>query len=125
MRFASLVGVVLMSWVSFSHAQQVATGNYIGAYSGERRPTGISLEIKSADNGRIQGSVTTNSRTCNGTFAVEGTYQDNKIEIQSAAQRGRTGDCAELKLELVANGNKLTGRFNGDRGVWREVQLSK
>lgn len=125
MRFAAyLIGIVLLSCVGVSHAQQTVEGKYTGTRAGEKRPVGLSLEITSAQNGKVQGSVTLTQQRCGGIFPVEGAYQDNKIELRAAAG-GRTGDCGERKLELVASGNELTGRMLGDSGEWREVKLSK
>lgn len=125
-KFARLTGFLLMLFAGLSCAQQVATGKYTGSISGERKPVGVTFEVKNADNGKISGTVTTFGRGgCAGAIDVEGTYEGGKMLLQSAAGRGATKDCGDLKLELAVDGSSLKGRFMGENSIWRDVQLSR
>lgn len=125
MNFTRLAGILLMLCSGLVYAQQVSTGKYTGTRSGERKPVGVTLEIKSAENGKLSGIITTFGRACKGAIEIEGTYEGGKVQLQSSPGRGAANDCGEIKLELVAEGNNLKGRFMGEDAVWRDVQLSK
>jgi hypothetical protein len=125
MNFAGLAGIVLMLCSGLTYAQQISTGKYTGSRLGERKPVGVTLEIKSAENGKLSGTLTTYGRGCAGAIEIEGTYEGGKIQLQTPPGRGTAKDCEEIKLELVADGNNLKGRMMGERDIWRDVQLSK
>ena len=107
-------------------AQQGIVGKYNGSLQRERgRTSGITIEITSAEDGKLKGSYTSHGAgVCGGIFPIEGTYQGNKLEF-TAAKGGSTGDCLERKFEVVLDGNKLVGQMRQQTGEMGKVQLSK
>ena len=105
--------VALSAGLMMSYAQQGLVGTYVGEYR-ERQPEGYprtqtaTLEITSAQSGKLTGKYNLASFGCGGTYEVEGTYQDNKLDMRtkSGALRG----CGDEQLMPMTQGNKLVGK---------------
>jgi len=126
MNRAILGGLALSLCALAVHAQQGIVGKYNGALERARgRTSGITIEITSAENGKLKGSYTSHGRgVCGGIFPIEGTYQGNKLEF-TADRGGPTGDCLERKFEVVSDGDKLVGQMLQQSGESGKVHLSK
>jgi len=121
-----VVGLALSLCSLAVHAQQGIVGKYNGTLvRASGKSSGITIEITSAENGKLKGSYTSHGRgVCGGIFPIEGTYQGNKLEF-TAAKGGPTGDCLERKFEVVSDGDKLVGQMLQQSGDSGKVQLSK
>ena len=121
-----IVGLALSVFALAVDAQQGIVGKYNGTLVRERgRSSGITIEITSAEDGKLKGSYTSHgSGVCGGIFPIEGTYQGNKLQF-TAAKGGPTGDCLERKFEVVLDGDKLVGQMQQQTGELGKVQLSK
>jgi hypothetical protein len=119
------VGLLLLSYSACVLAQEALVGQYSGFYVG-RTNSGVevrehlTLEIKSAQDGKLQGTATRfydgivrhgGYSQCRGDYVLEGTYQDNNIVLESIGPGGHAGDC-RTTLRLVVEGDKLIGRMN-------------
>ena len=124
MKTVIAISLVLLSYSTSLLAQQTLVGKYSGNYIQKTgrgdESRGLTLEIASAENGKLKGTaVRVEKGSCSGKYEVEGTYQDNKIVVRSVGGGGAASDCG-LRLQLVAEGNKLVGKFGP-----RDVELSR
>ncbi len=127
MKLTVATGLGILVCAASLHAQETLVGKYSGTFNLTTR-TGahgiaITMEITNAANGKLQGKANRHSAGragtgCAGEYKLEGTYQDNKLEITSEAG-GPAKDCI-LHFHLVAEGNKLRGKM-GDL----DTELSK
>jgi len=86
-------------------------------------PIAISLEITSASDGKLQGRASRSHSSkagmgCVGEYKLEGTYQGDKIEMQSQPG-GPAGDCT-MDLHLTRVGGNLRGTMGKS-----DVEFSK
>lgn len=122
MKSTVAVGLLLLSYSACVLAQEALVGQYSGFYVSktntgveERNP--LTLEIKTTEDGKLQGTATRlfvgrnlrGAAKCKGDYVLEGTYQDNTIVLTGPG--GAAGDC-RTTLRLVVEGDKLTGRMN-------------
>jgi len=117
MRIRTLgIGIALFSCSTLSYAQQELIGKYegnwtvaAGSHSGGF-PNWGTLKIVSAENGKLSGTFTVGNLSCRGEYSIEGSYQDNKLEMRvgQGAMRG----CGGELLMLVVQGNKLVGTYS-------------
>jgi hypothetical protein len=101
------------------YAQESLVGKYAGTFvvptnSRGMVPLAISLDITSAADGKLQAKALRSQSSlvgqgCAGEYDLEGTYQGNKIDMKSGPG-GPAKDCF-MRLRLVAQGNKLTGKL--------------
>ena len=124
MKTVVAMGLVFLSYSTSLLAQQTLVGKYAGNYIQKTvrgdETRGLTLEITGADDGKLKGTANSFEKgTCAGKYEVEGTYQDNKIVVRSVGGGGAASDCS-LRLQLVAEGNKLVGKFGP-----RDVELSR
>jgi hypothetical protein len=128
MKLAVAFGTCFLVFAASSHAQENFVGKYSGNFNLQTRqrgiiPIGMSLEITSAADGKVQGKASRHAdsragRGCEGEYKVAGTYKGNKIEMRSEPG-GPAKDCI-MRLQLVAEGNKLKGKMGAS-----DVELSK
>jgi len=110
-----------MVLASSLYAQETLVGKYAGTFviqSTNRGvvPIGISLEITSAAEGKLQGKANRSHESrigegCAGEYKLAGTYKGNNIRMRSEPG-GPAKDCV-LNFRLVADGKKLKGKMNG------------
>lgn len=123
LKFAIVVLTLCTMWQPLVlNAQDSLIGKYTGSY--ERRTNrgderyGVELNIVSVENGIAKGTAVRNGRQCPGTYPVEGTVKDNRLELKSG--KGGTADDCAANFRLVAEGNKLKGTMGST-----PVELSK
>lgn len=130
MKLAIAIGTVFSIIAASVCAQQTLVGKYSGNFMqstkyGEK-PVGITLDITSVEDGKVNATAVRfasgGTGGCAGTYKLQGTHQDNNIDIKAVEKSGSAGDCG-MRLQLVAAGNKLTGKF-GEQGE-RDIALSK
>ena len=124
MKTVIAISLVFLGYSTSLLAQQTLVGKYTGNFIQKTvrgdESRGLTLEIASAENGKLKGTaVRVEKGTCAGKYEVEGTYKENKVDVRSVGGGGAGGDCS-LSLRLVAEGNKLTGTFGQ-----RPVELSR
>ena len=131
MKFAiGLIGSTLMVFAPGLHAQSELVGKYSGSLSavdfrGRDKSYGISVEITSAENGRLAGTLTNEgSRGCPGKSAMAGTYEGNKVTFATVKGDDKNQGCGVQRFEGVADGGKLVGKMPHN-GAPHDVQLSK
>jgi hypothetical protein len=125
MKLAVTTGLILLLGSTCLHAQQALVGTYNGTFTAKIRSSsaeiqvGLKLEITSAENGALKGTlINYGTAGCGGQYKLEGTYQDDKLQLTSD-KGGRAGDCT-LQFQLTAEGNKLVGKMGPN-----DVTLSK
>jgi hypothetical protein len=128
MKLAVAFGFCFLVFAASSHAQENLVGKYSGHFMLPTQtrgiiPIGLSLEITSAADGKVEGKANRYAdsragRGCEGEYKVAGTYEGNKIEMKSEPG-GPAKDCI-MRLQLVAEGRKLKGKM----GTF-DVELSK
>jgi hypothetical protein len=96
-------------------AQQGLIGTYAGAYmekeDGSRRAHQYgTLELVSVQDGKVVGKFRL-EQDCRGTYQVDGTYQNNKLDLRTGA--GSLMGCGGEQLLLEMQGNKLVGTISG------------
>lgn len=130
MKFAVMVGSILFIFSTCLYAQQSLVGKYSGSLTapdgrGNPRQQGISIEITSAENGSLKGTIT-NAPTvpCYGTYAMEGTYDGNKVILAAVEAASTTRGCVPLRFQGVAEGNRLVGKMPWN-GAPRDLTVSK
>ena len=123
----AILGIVVFALLlssAVAHAQQTLVGKYEGGFQFHSPaasglvyiPAG--LEISRAADGKVAGTFEIFRYQCRDRYAVEGTYQDNKLSLQIA--KGSIMDCGGGVLTLVAEGSKLSGRLGAS-----EIELSR
>jgi len=118
-RVGVVLGIFLMS-ASASYAQQSLVGKYRGEYwerieDGHRgRPVTqiATLEIATAQDGKVTGKYTLDSNYCRGSYEIQGTFLDNKLELKTSD--GPTRDCVGQMLMLQVQGDKLVGNTSAE-----------
>jgi hypothetical protein len=121
------IGIALFSCSTLLSAQQ----GLIGSYEGRFVHTGFAgygpqhtyatLEIANADNGKLAGKLKIERHwayACEGDYVVQGTYQDNKLDLLTS--EGVKRGCGKESLVLTVQGNKLVGTFGSS-----EIELGK
>jgi len=128
MKLTVVAGLVFSIFTGSLFAQESLVGKYSGGFmtrvtQGDQLVT-LVLEITSVEGGKVKAKALRGAVgnfgpgvACAGEYQMEGTYENNKLVIKSVAGPG--GDC-RLGFVLVAEGNKLKGRFGK-----RDVELSK
>jgi len=121
-------GSCLLVFAALLHAQENLVGKYNGTFQLQTQsrgvlPIAISLEITNAVGGKLQGKASRSHNNkagqgCAGEYKLEGTYQGDKIEMESEAG-GAAKDCV-MRLHLVAEGSKLKGKMGTS-----DVEFSK
>lgn len=121
-------GFVLLILAASAYAQESLVGKYAGTFNLQTQsrgvvPIAISLEIMSASDGKVQGRASRSHSSkagmgCIGEYKLEGTYQGDKIEMQSQPG-GPAGDCT-MDLHLTREGGKLRGTMGKS-----DVEFSK
>lgn len=120
----ALVGLVFavpLCFSTISFAQQGLTGTYAGSFPAAGKKAfmqQVALEIQSAEGGKLSGKFTTYAGACSGVYRVEGSYQDDKLEM--LVKEGSVAGCANNKLVLSVQGNKLVGKIDAT-----ELQLTR
>lgn len=98
-----------------SYAQQGLMGKYEATYSGVTTGRGVpwtqylTLEITTAENGKMAGKLNVARLGCSGDYLIDGTYQDSKLEMKT--NEGAKTGCGKVPLVLVPQGNKLVGTY--------------
>ena len=123
MRVVVACGSMALLIAASALAEDAVVGKYSGSYSAQSAvPVALSLDIKSADNGVIQGvgirSVPRAGSSCNGEFAFKGTLKGDRINVV-AEKFGSSGDCT-FRFNGTVSGNKLVGKVGQI-----DVELSK
>ena len=116
------IGVAVLFCSTFSYGQQTLTGTYEGKWmfgSGSRNYYNYgTLTIASAENGKISGKFAVARYACMGEYLIEGTYQNDKLEMRTG--EGTLRDCGNQPFVVVVQGNKLVGTYSTF-----EIELSK
>ena len=130
MKLAIAIGMVFSICAASVCAQQTLVGKYSGTFMqktkyGEQAAR-ITLDITSVEDGKVKATAVRfaggGTGSCAGSYEMQGTHQENNVDITAVKTGGSAGDC-DMRLQLVAAGNKLTGKF-GEKGE-RDVTLSK
>jgi len=105
---------MLFSTIAFP--QQGLPGTYIAYYAdpaldgvGRPQQQSATLEIESVQDRKVNGSLFIGRFFCRGKYDIQGTYQDNKLEMRVGA--GALKDCGEVQLLLEVRGEKLVGKL--------------
>jgi hypothetical protein len=110
------IGIALLSCSALLYAQQGLLGTYKAWYKtgqlGHKQSNSATLEITSAENGKIAGKLTI-SGECDGDYVIAGTYQDSKLEMLTS--EGALRGCGKETLLFVAQGNKLVGTMGAEK----------
>jgi len=109
-------------------AQQNLIGSYQGGYEhegqgvgqkrGQTAIAGVKLEIKTLEGDRVTGTWHLLRGKCQGEYPVSGSYRNGQLVLQAAG--GAKEGCANSKLRLTADGEKLVGTYGK-----HELTLSK
>jgi len=109
----AVLGIAILLCPALSYSQQSLIGTYEGGWiydAGYRQyRNSVIIKISSVDNGKVSGKLTLPAYSCNGEYSLEGTYQDNKLELRTG--EGARFDCGKETLVLVVQGNKLVGKY--------------
>ena len=122
MKLAIVTGSILFVCSALAYAQEALVGKYTGsmaataAHGGNVVQVGIVIDITSAENGRLKGTITNTGQTCGGTFPMEGGYRDNSLKFAMLEGGGVQG-CRPLRFVGAAEGNKLVGKFSWAGGM--------
>src|SRR6266850_3604469 len=113
------LGSGLLILAASSQAQENLVGKYNGTFMLQTQsrgvlPVAISMEITSAAGGKLQGTASRSHNNkagmgCIGEYKLQGSYQGNKIEMES--EPGGPAKGCVMQLRLVAEGNKLKGKM--------------
>lgn len=130
MKLAIAIGMVFSICAASVCAQQTLVGKYSGTFMQKTKygdkPASITLDITSVEDGKVIATAVRfgggGTGGCAGTYKMQGTHQDNNVDITAVEKSGSAGDCG-MRLQLVASDNKLTGKF-GEQGE-RDITLSK
>lgn len=95
-------------------------GRYTGNYFDASDMIGLTLVISSIENGVVKAAATLGGRGCEGQYPMQGTFQNNRLDLNATRKGGPAGDCP-LSLSLAAQGNTLVGAT----GDGNKVQLSR
>ena len=123
LKFAIVVLTLCTMWQPFVvYAQESFVGKYTGSYErktnrGDER-YGVELNIASVENGIVKGTAIRHGRQCPGSYPIEGTMKENRLELKSG--KGGTADDCAANFRLVAEGNKLKGTMGST-----SVELSR
>lgn len=114
MRVQAAIVVALLCCAGISYAQQGLVGSYYGEYPeptghGWPKIQGLTLKIVSAKDGKIAGQLVLGSNECVGNYELEGSYQDNKLEMKTS--EGSLRGCGQQPVTLEVQGDKLVGRY--------------
>ena len=106
------IGIALFFCSTLSYAQQGLIGSYEGRFmqtNPAERSTriGSTLEIKSAENGKLAGIFKISNEYCRGEYLIQGTYNESRLEMLTG--EGTKRDCGKESLVLIVQGNKLVG----------------
>ena len=117
---------VLLSCSAMSYAQQGLIGTYKGEYmerQAENYPKiqNVTLEITSAQNGKLAGKYRLEDFGCRGTYEIEGTYQDDKVNLRTSG--GSIVGCDQQQLMLQIQGNKLVGNVTAEAPLRPGIEL--
>ena len=121
-RLAGIIALLLCSLEA--HSEQTLVGKYEGTY--RFHPAAASnyiyipaaLEITRAADGKVAGNLEILRYQCRDNYAVEGTYQDNKLTLKVAPSP--VLECGGQSLTLTAEGSKLRGTLAAS-----EIELSR
>ena len=112
MKTSVAAGLIVLVWSTAIGAQQTLVGKWGGKLSerGGRdiRQTNVTMEITSAENGKLKGTMSLfpmGRRGCKGQYVLEGTFADNKVELKSS--KGEV--FCDMQFQLVAESNTLKG----------------
>jgi hypothetical protein len=121
MRSVFTTGLILLSCSACLPVQEGLVGQYSGYFLARTRTSEIrerlTLEIQTAQDGKLKATATryfsgtrlvAGAGMCMGDYVLEGTYQDDNIELRSVGPGGAAGGC-RMTLRLVVEGDKLTG----------------
>jgi hypothetical protein len=127
MKLNVAVGLLLLICSASSLSQEALVGQYSGFFVARTRTSEIrerlTLEIQTAQGGKLKATATryfsgtrlvAGAGMCMGDYVLEGTYQDDKIELRSVGPGGAAGDCRMI-LRLAVEGDKLTGMMDKRR----------
>ena len=94
-------------------AEDNVVGKYSGSYTAQNGvPVAITLDIKSADGGALQGvgtrSVPRPNAPCTGEFPFKGTVKGDRVNVV-ADKYGSAGDCT-FRFNGTVAGSKLVGK---------------
>jgi hypothetical protein len=104
---------------ALAYAQQEMVGTFDGSYfvSGANHPMrySVTLTITGVEDGKVAGKFNIDASVCSGDYPIQGTYQDNKLNL-------RTGDgsmrgCGQDAIEMVLKGNQLVGKIAGFNAI--------
>ena len=101
-------------------ADELTPGKYSGSFSSGRSTISIVLDIKSVENGTVQGigerhgtdqSGKRFQRGCIGSFPLKGTAKGDTIDLQSAEKFGGSGEECQFRIRGTVSGNKILGKI--------------
>jgi hypothetical protein len=109
------IGIAFLCSSILSYAQQGLIGTYEGPYfevtNGEwPRRHSTTLHITSAENGKLAGKFHVSGPSCQGDYVIDGTYQDNKLELRTS--EGGVPGCGNRKFILNIESDKLVGKYD-------------
>ena len=122
--------LMLLAASSAIGAESSIVGQYTGSLAaparrgGADRQWGIVIDIRSAEAGKLSGTLTNSSQSeCRGQYPAEGWLKGDQVHFQMTETREIQG-CAKLLFQGFVEGDKLVGkmRFNDEP---RELILKK
>ena len=122
MKLNLVTGSILFVCCALAYAQQALVGKYMGSMTtttplgGNVVQVGIIIDITSAENGQLKGTIINTSQVCGGSFASEGTYKENRLRF-AMIEGSKVQGCRPLLFVGAAEGNKLVGKFSWSGGM--------
>ena len=127
MKIKIIVGLSFFFAANCGFTQDLPIGKFSGSLvaqgTGRVQQFGISVDITSAENGNLKGTLQNVGQICGGIFPMEGTLDGKNIKFRSTETRN-VPSCKTLQFQGTVNGNSLVGKmvYNGEP---RELVLSK
>lgn len=119
-----IVGALLL-FPAVAHGQQGLPGTYEADFSGitvDGRTWNqrVTLEIESANNGRIVGKYNVPKYSCAGDYLIEGSVRESLLDLTTSP--GALRGCGNAKIVLTVVGTRLVGKVNEYDAEFRRKQ---
>lgn len=117
--FLAVVSFLSSAHSIFAQTQDSVAGRYTGSFTAARGPkpfeAGVELVVSNVEQGVVKGTARVLAGQCAGTYAMEGNFANNKLNM-----KGSGGPCP-FGFSATKEGNKLIG----STGAGAPLQLSK
>ena len=124
-----VTGSFCLLLTSLAFADELTPGKYSGRYPAGPSTITITLDIKSVENGTVQGigerqgtdqSGQRFQRGCIGSFPLKGTAKGDSIDLQAAEKFGGSGAECQFRIRGTVSGNKIVGKIGQN-----DIELTK